>query len=45
MASLVDDDVSANEFRKQLGKFELAITKQDGEGKQSNTQNIKSQSL
>jgi DNA-binding XRE family transcriptional regulator len=45
MASLVDDDVSANEFRKQLGKFELAITKQDGGGKQSNTQNIKSQSL
>jgi DNA-binding XRE family transcriptional regulator len=41
MASLVDDDVCANEFRKQLGKFELAITKQDGQGKQSNTQNKK----
>jgi DNA-binding XRE family transcriptional regulator len=41
MTSLVDDDVSANEFRKQLGKFELVITKQDGQGKQSNTQNKK----
>ena len=42
MASLVDDDVSANEFRKQLGKLEIAITKQDGQGEQSNTQNKKS---
>ena len=27
MASVVDDEVNLNEFRKQLGKFELALTK------------------
>ena len=27
MPSVVDDDVSINEFREQLGKFELAINK------------------
>ncbi len=41
MASVVDDDVSINEFREQLGKFELAINKQDEQAKQRNTQRNK----
>jgi hypothetical protein len=41
MASVVDDDVSINEFREQLGKFELAINKQDEQAKQGNTQRNK----
>jgi len=32
MASVVDDDVSINEFRGQLGTFEISITKQDSQG-------------
>lgn len=32
MASVVDDDVSVNEFRGQLGTFEISITKQDSQG-------------
>jgi hypothetical protein len=36
-----DDDVNANEFRKQLGQFELALTKQDGQASQRRTQRKK----
>src|SRR5215510_953740 len=41
MASVVDDEINLNEFREQLGKFELAITKQHGQHKQRNTQRSK----
>jgi transcriptional regulator with XRE-family HTH domain len=41
MASVVDDDVSINEFREQLGKFELVSNKQDAQAKQHNTQRTK----
>jgi transcriptional regulator with XRE-family HTH domain len=41
MASVVDDDVSINEFREQLGKFQLASNKQDAQAKQGNTQRNK----
>jgi hypothetical protein len=41
MASVVDDEVNVNQFREQLGKFELAIIELDGLGKQRNTQCIK----
>lgn len=41
MASLVDDEVNINEFREQLGRFELAISKQDGQAKPRNRQNKK----
>ncbi len=41
MASVVDDDVSIHEFREQLGKFELAINKQDDQAKQRNRQRNK----
>jgi hypothetical protein len=41
MASVVDDDVSIDEFREQLGKFELAINKPDEQAKQRNTQRKK----
>ena len=34
MASVVGDDVSINQFREQLGKFELASNKQDAQAKQ-----------
>jgi len=34
-------DVSINEFRQQLGKFELAISKQDVQAKQRNAQSNK----
>ncbi len=41
MASVVDDEVSINEFREQLGKFELANNKPDEQTKQGNTQRNK----
>jgi len=41
MASVVDDEVNLNEFRDQLGKFELAVIKLDGLTKQRNTQATK----
>ena len=41
MASVVDDDVSIDEFREQLGNFDLAINKPDGKAKQGNMQRNK----
>lgn len=41
MASVVDDEVSINEFREQLGKFELANNKPDEQAKQGNAQRNK----
>ena len=44
MASLVDDEVNLNEFRKQLGRFELVLTRQDGQAT-NGARNGKSQLL
>jgi len=41
MASVVDDEINVHEFQGQLGKFELAITKQEGRSKQRDTQRTK----
>ena len=41
MASVVDDEVNLDEFREQLGKFDLANTPQDGQAEQRNTQHNK----
>src|SRR5262249_28846462 len=45
MASVVDDEVNVNEFREQLGKFELAVIKLESLAKHRNTQRPKSVTL
>ncbi len=45
MASVVDDEVNVNEFREQLGKFELPIAKQDVQPKPRDTRQNKAVTL
>jgi transcriptional regulator with XRE-family HTH domain len=45
MASVVDDEVNVREFREQLGKFELAGAKQDGQARPRDTRRNKAVTL